>query len=249
MGWKGPIKTVVDLEGPDSPGAQPFGGSSTMFANRYDLSVNSARVESAGSTTPLIITGTAVNNAGAFNGGGIGNKAILGCKGHAGVNIADIEEIAWEWTLMSLQPPTFLPYLNLLVSIGGGVKIFSVDPLQATILNTGTLTPLGGGQFRFVTNTATNFVQVVNAFEVAPIISPPVPVAAGTGPHWFNASFRWSDIIASFPGSVLVDVSSGDGGLPKNTVTPAFLLNVGDSGNAVEHVYQMGDITFNGTPA
>src|SRR5271169_2366727 len=25
MSWKGPIKTIVDLEGRDSPGAQPFG--------------------------------------------------------------------------------------------------------------------------------------------------------------------------------------------------------------------------------
>jgi|SRR5271166_217845 len=220
------------------------------FGNRYDLSVNFARAEDAGSTLATLITGTGVPNAGSYNGGGVGNKAILGCKGHTGLPLSAIASITWEWELVAEEPPTFLPYVNLVVSVGGGLyKIFSIDPLQAVILNTGTLTPLGGNKFSFTHDTATNFVQVVNAFTVAPILSPPVPVAAGAGPVWNNASFRWSDIIASFPTYALADASSLDGGLPAATITPALLFNVGDSANRVEHNYRLSNLFFNGAPA
>src|SRR5271166_1854283 len=229
MTTNAPIFDVPTLQ---KLGAQPFGtgGGTAVFLNRYDLSVNGARVELAAAAVPVMLTGTMHAAAGAYNGGGVGNKSILAFKGHAGVALGSLGPIVWSWTQIDDGPP-FFPYANLVVDIGGGVfKIFPIDPLQATILNVGTLTSTGPGSYTFTHDPAVNFVQVVNAFPPGPNpISPPVPVAAGAGPVWNNAAFRYSDIVAAFPASVLVDAASGDGGLPAATITPALLLGVGDS--------------------
>jgi hypothetical protein len=224
-------------------------GNVSGFSNRFDLSVNAARVDAVQSGTPVLITGTSVNNAGAFNGGGVGNKSIMGFNGHGGLPLSGIRMIQFDYEQLSLNLG-FVPQVNLVVNAGGGLyHIFVIDLSTAASLNTGTITPLGGNKFRFTHDTSTNFVQVVNAFTQAPIVSPPVPVAMSTGPIWNQNSFRWSDIIASFPAWVLADANSGDGGLPKNTVTPAMLIDLGDSGNVTTLAYQLSNILFNGLPA
>ena len=193
-----------------------------------------------------------MNNAGAFNGGGTGNKSILGFKGHDALPLSGITSIQFDYEMLSLNPG-FVPQVNLVVNAGGGLyHIFVLDPSTAVSLNTGTITPLGGNRFRFTHLTASNFVQVVNAFTAAPIVSPPVPVAMSVGPLWNQNSFRWSDIAApggSFPTWALADANSGDGGLPKNAITPAMLIDLGDSGNTTTLAYKLGDILFNGAPA
>ena len=49
-------------------------------AGWLDYSVNGARIYNMETETPVLLTNTQVNAAGAYNGAGVGNKAILGCK-------------------------------------------------------------------------------------------------------------------------------------------------------------------------
>jgi hypothetical protein len=276
-------KTSTALFGPDVIAtlsglgrwmAVPTSTASAAFPNRYDLSVNHARVESAASSSPVMVTGTTLNTAGAYTGGGTGNKAILGFKGHSGMLLSALASLSWEYDIVSpietVPAPLLVhPYVNLVLRLDAtpNYKILVIDPNQSIIpppLNLGTLTPTGPTSWIFTHIPAadTNFVQVVNAFtpQVAagivpamPIVSPPVPIAAGFGPIWNNASFRYSDILAAFPAAVLIDVYTGDGGLPgpagTNTMTPSMFLCIGDSGFRRQRYIRMGPILLNGSPA
>ena len=110
------------------------------------------------------------------------------------------------------------------------------------------------------------FVQVVNAFTAQapappkpaqPIVSPPVPIAAGTAVNWNQAAFKYSDILASFPNATLIDAYIGDGGLPgpqtpPNTVgtpSPSMFLCLGDSGFRRQRNVRVSSILLNGAPA
>ncbi len=243
-------------------------GSDATLTNRYDLSVNGGRVDAAQSESPVMVTNTTLNPAGGFTGGGTGNKAILGFKGHSGLPLGQLQTISFEWEVVSPIEPGgafSYPYINLVVELSPGqYKILAIDPNASGTLNIGTLTTLAPNKFRFdhVATADQDYVQVVNAFSsqaavppvpAMPVVSPPVPIAAGSGPSWTGASFRYSDILASFPGARLVDVYTGDGGLPGPpgvpTITPAMMMIVGDSSFRRVRYLRIGEVLFNGTPA
>jgi len=218
-------------------------------AGWLDYSVNGARIYNMETETPVFVTNTQVNAAGAYNGAGVGNKAILGCTGYSGTALGAITSIYWEWEHLSFEADAPRPYVNFIVQMTPGVyRIFALDPAAPAPLNIGTLTNLGSNRFSFMHTTATNSVQVVNAFTTAPFVSPPVPVAHGAAP-WPSASFNYSDILSSFPAAALIDVSSLDGGMPKTTVTPSMLLALGDSSNVTHRIYRILDFKINGVSA
>lgn len=211
-----------------------------------------------------MLTNTTLNNPGGFTGGGVGNKAILGFKGHAGLPLGQFQSLSFEWEVVApLEPPLVFayPYVNIVLELSPAqYKILAIDP-SAPGLNIGTLTTLSANKYRFVHIPAAdqNFVSVVNAFtaQVAappvpamPIVSPPVPVAAGSGVSWPSSSFRYSDILASFPGATLVDIFTGDGGLPgQQTITPSLMMILGDSSFRKVRYLRLGQVLFNGSPA
>ena len=210
------------------------GGGNGAFPNRYDLSVNSARVEDATAAQPLLITLTGGNAAGGYNGGGTGNKAILGCKGHSGTPLSSITSIVFEWEKISLEAPLppapgqYYPYVNLIVDLGptgppgNTIRILTIDssPLIPT-LNTGTLTVIGANRWRFTHTPGANLVQVVQRNTIVAVPPPPSDFAAppnGTGvvpialplvvaPNsaWPAFAFRYSDILAAYPNATLID--------------------------------------------
>jgi hypothetical protein len=235
--------------------AENGGNGSLDHPNRLDLSVNHARVSTPYSDAPVLQTSTGTNAAGAYNGGGTGNKAILGFKGLSGVPLASITSIVFDWMPLSITPPSpFLFYVNMVVDLGGGagVRVFVIDtdPAITGPLNSGTVTSPAPGVLRMTHMPASNFVQVVNAFgPIPPAIAPvPVPVAAGAplGP-WPASSFSYSAILAAYPGAALLDVSTGDGGLPKApTVTPALMLIQGDSSDLQMRASAMLSMKVNG---
>jgi hypothetical protein len=172
--------------------ADPF----NVFLNRYDLSVNQARVENARSRSPIMRTGTslatavvnpppATNPGGGFTGGGTGNKAIFGFKGHSGVLLSAITNLTWEWENIAPAETTgtpFLfvyPYVNLLVELAPALyKILSIDPnenARQPLLNIGALTNLGGDNWRFVHDPALHNMQIVNAFAAQALTPPIIP--------------------------------------------------------------------------
>ena len=224
------------------------GGGGLVFPARYDLSVNGAHVDDVGSSGPVLVTGTQVNAAGAYNGAGVGNKAIIGFGGHPPLPVPALVSVEWEWQQLDGGAP-FMPYANLVVSgLDVPLRIFAIDPAAPAPLNVGTLTVLGPGHFSFLHDARTNFVQVVQP-NLPNTFSPPVPVAAGAGVDWHNLSFDWAAIVLAFPGAQLVDGSTLDGGMPKTTVTPQLIICSGDATNVRARSHRLLSVKLNGADA
>ena len=223
------------------------GGGGLAFPQRYDLSVNGAHIDDAGSSYPVLVTQTTVSAVGAYNGAGVGNKAIIGFGGHAPMPLGALPTIEWEWQQLDGGPP-FSPYANVVVEMSPGVyRIFVIDPAVVG-LSVGTLTALGPGHFSFRHIPRVDSVQIVNAFTTVPLVSPPVPAAHG-GPPWQSASFSYLAISASFPGAQVVDASTLDDGMPKTTVTPALMICSGDSTNLRARSHRLLSVKLNGADA
>lgn len=229
---------------PPVPGSGS-GNTETLqeFVNRIDLSVNKARVDNAQSSSPVLTTQTGTNLVGAFNGGGVGNKAILGIQGFDLMPLSLLRSIVWTWREMEIahtNPLAFEVYINVIiepdpVAFPGNFKIVSIANNNGPPIVCAAATPLGNGRWNYawasappVLPTGPNIVQVVNDF------GPPFPVVPpdiNLGPSWPSHAYFMSTILAAFPNARLRDASSGDGGLPNSTVTPAILFVVGDSNN------------------
>ena len=213
------------------------------FVNRIDVSVNKARVDNAQSMSPVLTTQTGTNLAGAYNGGGLGNKAILGIQGFDLMPLSMLSSIVWVWREMEIahtNPIAFEVYVNVIIEpdpVGnpGVFKIISIANNNGPPIVCAAATSLGNGRWNYawasappVLPSGPNIVQVVNDF------GPPFPVIPpdiSFGPTWPAHAYFMSTILAAFPNARLRDASSLDGGLPKLTVTPAILFVVGDSNN------------------
>jgi hypothetical protein len=240
-------------------------GSLQAFPLRVDLSVNKANVDNAQSTAPVLTTRTGTSTAGAYNGGGTGNKAILGIQGFDGFPLSALLslEVVWKEVAPAQNPLAMEVYVNLIVEpdpVGhpGVYKIFVVSNTDAPILCfTETIPTPGTHDYTWlpappVPVMGPNVVQVVgpvspNTFKIGadPAIPSFNPVPPGT--IWQSQCFTIASILAQYPSARLRDVNSGDGGLPAATVTPAILIIVGDSGNTImasrliEHVRVNGN--------
>ena len=238
-------------------GAGGGGGFDAAFAARRDLSVNGARVDGLWSGAPVLRTQTDLNNAGAFNGGGTGNKAILGYTGFSGNGLGTLQSISYRWQELTPEmgiAPASRPYVNLVIErdpVGapGDYSIgVTLDAGNSPLLKLGTFTGLGADQFQYSWNVATDNIQVVNGSAGK---MPGVPIDASTGAGWPNESYRIQDILATFPNARLVDAASGDGGLPAGSIpaiTPAIMVIMGDSSFRVMQAKAILETLVNGAP-
>lgn len=242
----GPLGSTQEVQGIDGGGGDLF-----AFLDRGDFSVNKASVENAWSAQPVIKTQTGVNTAGGFNGGGTGNKSILGINAGVDLLLSLLTSIAFTWRpLVPYNPTPFKPYVNLIVELGApappGFKILVIDPSALASLNTHTTINNGDGTFTTTWNATANNIQVVNDVPGYP---PGVPVPAVNlvpGGSWLNRSYTLASIASAYPLAALRRVSSLDGGLPVATVTPPFLIVGGDSGNNRIQAWELSSIAFNG---
>ena len=244
--YMGPLGSTQEVQG-------STGGGGDLFAHlgRADCSVNSACVENAWSDKPVLKTQTAGNVAGGFNGGGIGCKAILGVVAGVDLPLASLLSLSYTWRpLVPFNPTPFKPYANLIVELGApapaGYKILVIDPSTVPALNTHTTVANGDGTFTTSWDAGANLIQVVNDTPAYPPGTPPPVVDLGG--TWLNRSYSLAQIAADYPLAALRQVSSLDGGLPKTTVTPPFLIVGGDSSNNRMQAWQLSAITFNGAP-
>jgi hypothetical protein len=240
----GPLGSTQVVQGIAGGGADLF-----AFLNRGDFSVNKAEVENAWSATPVLKTRTGTNAAGGFNGGGLGNKSILGVDVGNGLPLASLLSLSYTWRpLVPYVVTPFKPFVNIIVELGipapAGFKILVVDPSTLAPLDTHTTIDNGDGTFTTSWDASTNLIQVVNDTPAFPPGTPP-PVV-DLGPSWLNRSYSLAAIAAAYPAAALRRVSSLDGGLPVATVTPAVLLVGGDSGNNRIQAWELSSITFNG---
>lgn len=237
------------------------GGGGVSVPNRRDHSVNGGAVDDFTKTPCILRTNTNVNNAGAFNGGGIGNKGILGHFLTAPLLLSALARVQLDYELLAPENgtgPLRVPYLNAIVEFdpAGAPGVYSVlvfgDPNSPPALNLGVFSSLGGDKYRTVW-TAANYVSVV-VFKgtlinsLAPGIPPAtIPPDATVGAAWPNNSYSIPTLLAQYPNARIVNASSGDGGLPKNTITAGLLAILGDSGTVIQNAVRINAWLLNGS--
>lgn len=241
-----------------SPGA----GAGAFNSRLLDLSVNAARLDRGYPAGAIVLrAGARTNAAGAFNGGGVGNKAIAGVFGFDGLPLGSLLSLSYTWT--SVQGPVgptwlppgaaspLVPYVNLVVDFNpagpSDLRILVVTdsglgaPISPSI---GTYTNDGLNNITHAWSSAQN-VLIVNA--------PPNPVPGGVppaitvGPSWTQNAYSFAALVAANPTAVLRDAFTGDGGLPAGAITPAVLLVSGDSANVTRSGKRFLAFSVNGS--
>jgi len=220
------------------------GGAGPLNLNRVDCSVNSGSVESPYNFTSYLRTQTAGNVVGGFNGGGIGNKSILGYRTADLTLLSAYSGLQYTWKSLATSTSPLLVYANMVVEpdpIGapGQYKIFVVDPAAVAPLNVCTTVLNGDGSSTTTNNPALHNVQVVN--DLLGVIP-----AVNLGPLWQDHSYTIASILAVYPNARFREAASGDGGLPKLQTTPAFMLITGDSATNALLAFSVAAAKFNG---
>jgi len=269
-GATGPTGATGPVGPAGSTGATGPAGTGT--GNLVDLSVNNASADLGFSAVVLRTGGDGVtpNIVGAFNGGGAGNKAILGLLGFNGMPISALTSIEYSWTSQLgptgpfYNPPGTLdptvPFINLIIDFNpvvGDLRLISLldSSLTPAIVNViGTYANPGGLNTLIYSWDATMDVLIVNA--------PPNPTPGGVppdvsvGPNWPANAYSWAALVAANPAAIFVDAfpanplffPTGDGGSPAGAILPALLLASGDSGNLTKSGKLILDWKINGVP-
>jgi len=240
---------------PPSPGSG--GGGFAKYV--IDLSVNSAAIDfgwksNLSNCSAVMRTGGILNPPGGFNGGGTGNKSVLGARNILhGKPISSIVSTSFKWRNIlgsggsfynpPAAPTVTDPYMNFLVDfdpLGAGdlrVLVFCDSGNAPIIANAiGTYSNPGGLNTLEYSWNNTQDVLIVNA--------PPNPVPGGVpvhinnGPIWLNKSYKWSAIVAANPTAIFVDAfpatfgaPGGDVGSAAGALIAAISINSGDSLN------------------
>jgi hypothetical protein len=239
------------------PSRSTGAASDFAYQNRVDCSVNSAHVESTYASLPVLHAQSGGNTAGGYNGGGTGNKCILGFRAGNGLPLGSLSSIEWTW--LDLNPATSgLPvYANVVIALNGPLgsapyKIGVIDPTTLPALNNGTTVLNPNGSRTTTWLGASMNLLIVNGlaspgFAVGPpFVAPTVPGAPLPG-GWPSNSYSLAAILAAYPGATLAEASTLDGGLPKApNKTPPFMLVTGDSTNQIIRAFQLSDVRFNG---
>ena len=215
------------------------------------FAVNSAGVDGRYTDRSMVLrVGASVNPAGAFNGGGLGNKALLGLLGFGGMPIGALVSVAYTWKNLlgpigvpSEPPSVVVPYCNLIVDFApfpgpGDLRVLSILDRQlaaAISASIGSYADVGAlhthswlsAESAPGVNGSVCIIGVTNP-AVPPAVPPggcPVNVTVGIGQ--FENTYKWSDLVALNPTAVLVDA------FPANPVGFAPPGPTGDGGMPV----------------
>lgn len=235
-----------------------------------ELPVNTAAVDRHYQDGSAVLrTGSNANPAGAFNGGGTGNKAILGVSGFSGLPIALLSSVSlvWESELGPMGPnaippeavTTVTPYLNLIVQFDPAVPDLRVlvgftDQLPAVSPFLGTYLNNGSNLFTYSWNAATDGVLIVaSGLGLQRGVAP-----APSGGAWTDNVYSWAALVAANPAAILIDAfpattaappaPGGDGGMPVGATVPAIVIASGDSGTVIKSGKRLVSLAVNGIP-
>lgn len=238
-------------------------GTLQRSTHRPDFSVNAAAVDAGFADGSIVLrTGARTNTAGAYTGGGTGNKAILGIFGFDRLPLGSLSTISYTWrNVVGPGGPYFnpagagtvtTPYVNLIVDfdpLGAGnirVLVLADESLNPAIsASIGNYANPGGQNLLTYSWSADQSVLIVN--------SPPNATPGGVAPQvsvgaaWPENSYRWSSLVSANPHAVLVDAFPNDGGMPAGAIMPALLLVSGDSGNLVRSGKRVTALKVNGS--
>lgn len=236
------------------------GGGGLNYPNRLDASVNNGRVENPYSANPILHCQSGGNVAGGFNGGGTGNKCILGYDVGNLLPLGAFTGFDYTWRDLAPYISGLPVYANLVIDVNGNgtaYKIGVVDPASPLALGNGSTVTNLDGSFTTTFNAATQNLLIVNGLPtVLPGVGPPYvpPTVAGAAPPtygftagWGSSSYSIAAILAAYPNARLARAASGDGGLPVSpNVTPALMLITGDAINQRIRSFQLSSVRFNG---
>jgi hypothetical protein len=244
------------------PGASvPFG------SGLIPLPVNSAGVDVFTATKSVVLrTGSNANPAGAYTGGGTGNKAIVGFNGYDGLPIAALARLEVLWrNVVGPGPGTVLrPYGNFVVDwspdpLGIRIVVMLDDSLAAAIsaaigTYVGIPGPYPAGPLYDYTWDASFPPAAGGSVLLVAIPGPLGPggvapsVSVAGAPFWLTNAFSWSALVAANPAAKLVDVFPADGGMPAGAIIPAANIVSGDSGNVIKSGKLLTSVKINGAP-
>jgi hypothetical protein len=227
-----------------------------------DFSVNAAAVDGGYSDGSIVLrTGARTNAAGAFHGGGTGNKAIFGVLGLHGLPMADLASVSFTWTNVNgpagpfystaFAPSVVTPYLNVLVDFdplgAHNIRVLVMLSDQLNPLITAALGTYSNPGFLDVLTYAWTSAKDCLIVNSTPGTIPGGVVADVTvGPGWLERAYRWGDLVAANPAATLVDAFPADNGYPAGAVMPAITLNSGDSGNTQRSGKRIAAMSVNG---
>lgn len=209
----------------------------------------------------MLRTGARTNSAGAFHGGGTGNKAIYGVFGYDHTPMGGLQSVAYTWQNVagsggpffnpSGGPSVLTPYVNVIVDFDPlGAHDVRVLVLLDDSLN-GVITAAIGsysnpGGFNMLTYSWTAAQDCLIVGSTPGTIPGGVAAHVSVGPAWPERAYRWADLVSANPAAVLVDAFPADGGLPAGAVLPSILLVSGDSGNTQRSGKRITAMTVNG---
>jgi len=237
------------------------GGGGGLSASNQTFSVNSASVDTGyGNDSIVLRTGAAVNPAGAFTGGGIGNKSIFGVFGFNQLPMGSLSSLDYVWNnIVGPGGPFFIPpggpsvqtpYVNIIVDfdpLGAGdirILVTNDDSLAAPITaSIGTYVNNGSNVLTYGWTNAQNVIIIGSGAGPGP---GGVPPSVSVGPGTFDNSYSWAALVAANPAAVLVNAYPADGGLPAGAIMPAILLASGDSANVTRSGKRIQTFNVNG---
>lgn len=243
---------------------------STTF---FDFCVNRARVYVNASGHLVLESSVAANSAGNFNGGGTGNKPIVGVDRSSGIPIAQLPRLLAEVALRTTDK-LGLSY-NVFVDLAGdGNGPFVVVDLTSTLNSvvdkygeTGaaaSLTDFDITNFALLGDTTGNaFVSGGQSLNNAFYVVNNLPTYGGAL-AWFSNPVNLDILlnggvmpltgeifVGGFPNAKLVATGyvSDDGGMPKGTPVTPITLQIGGSSNNLRVVteitsFQLGEEIF-----
>lgn len=246
-----------------STGAQGPAAGGLVVGSSF--SVNDADVYGGYPDKSVVLaTGARTNAAGAYTGGGTGNKAILGIFGYSGLPLAALTSLSFTWKNIVGPVGGFynpagadsscVPYMNVLVDFNpAGPSDIRILVMMDSGLG-GIITPaIGSYSNPGGLNTLT--FSWTSAMRVLIVNAPPNPAPGGVIPSviappgtiWQQNAYTFSALVAANPSAILLDVFPSDGGMPAGVIMPSVLLISGDSGNITKNGKKITALSVNGT--
>lgn len=213
----------------------------------FDDSVNGANVVSNGGNSYIMQTTDQNNPAGFFNGGGTGNKAILGITAFNNELLSSFSSLYFETNVPAGANNV---YINLVVDLDGDIsttddiKILVASDVDMADIITGNIGGYDTRSYDAIDSIwkAVNRVDV-NACGNAGLGACPA-VGYALNRHWGEARKNLDDINACCPNARIISANTRDGGMPRNVVTPGVMIISGDSGTHINLSFEVKNISI-----